>query len=147
MYFTRPITGNIFRSMDSLVLRQPIICTENNVRSFISVPICVQRDSSGILGLKRQCQKIFELNFFHKSSFPNSPYYCIPRCPWRQQQIDHRCCWILTPVVTSLHLHTLIAVTPAVNCRYCQRPMRKIATCVTVSDTRGHQYYCRLPTT
>ncbi len=28
-----PITGNIFRSMDSLVLLHLIICTENNVRS------------------------------------------------------------------------------------------------------------------
>ncbi len=36
MYLPRPQTGNIFRSMDSLVLRHPIICTENNVRSFNS---------------------------------------------------------------------------------------------------------------
>ncbi len=37
LYLCGPQTGNIFRSMDSLVLRHPIICTEFNVRSFISV--------------------------------------------------------------------------------------------------------------
>jgi hypothetical protein len=34
MYFRGPQTGNIFRSMDSLVLWHPIICSEINVRSF-----------------------------------------------------------------------------------------------------------------
>jgi hypothetical protein len=37
MYLLGPQTGNIFRSMDSLVLRHPIICSEINVRSFNSV--------------------------------------------------------------------------------------------------------------
>ena len=37
LYLCGPQTGNIFRSMDSLVLRHPIICTEFNVRSFHSV--------------------------------------------------------------------------------------------------------------
>jgi hypothetical protein len=36
MYLHGPQAGNIFRSMDSLVLRHPIICSEINVRSFIS---------------------------------------------------------------------------------------------------------------
>ncbi len=37
LYLCGPWTGNIFRSMDSLVLRHPIICTEFDVRSFHSV--------------------------------------------------------------------------------------------------------------
>jgi hypothetical protein len=37
MYLRGPQTGNIFRSMDSLVLRHPIICTEISVWSFNSV--------------------------------------------------------------------------------------------------------------
>jgi hypothetical protein len=37
LFFCSLQTGKIFRSMDSLVLRHPIICTEFNVRSFHSV--------------------------------------------------------------------------------------------------------------
>ncbi len=40
MYLPGPETGNISRSMDSLVLRHPIICTKINVRCFNSVCIC-----------------------------------------------------------------------------------------------------------
>ncbi len=36
LFFCSLLTGNIFRSMDSLFLRHPIICTEFNVRSFHS---------------------------------------------------------------------------------------------------------------
>jgi hypothetical protein len=35
LFFCSLQTGNIFRSMDSLVLRHPIICTEFNVRNFL----------------------------------------------------------------------------------------------------------------
>jgi hypothetical protein len=37
LYLCGPQTGNIFRSIDSLVLRHPIICTEFNFWSFNSV--------------------------------------------------------------------------------------------------------------
>ncbi len=45
LYLCGPRTGNIFRSMDSLVLRHPIICTEFNVRSFHSVQLKCKRVS------------------------------------------------------------------------------------------------------
>jgi hypothetical protein len=37
LFICSPQTGNIFRSIDSLVLRHPIMCKEFNVQSFHSV--------------------------------------------------------------------------------------------------------------
>jgi hypothetical protein len=66
LFFCSLLTGNIFRSMDSLVLRHPIICKEFNVRSFHSVEECPEATFLEPKGRQQKSvdlYKLFSLRF------------------------------------------------------------------------------------
>ncbi len=69
MYLLGPQRGNIFRSLDSLVLRHPIICSEINVRSFNSVDCLRYQHGAGTLE-----QSKGEFFFFASFSLVTSGY-------------------------------------------------------------------------